>query len=209
MKSAVLQHNFLNGWSLFYLIAALTAIVVGMGFSKIGIDSPQATIDMIGLSVRLASPWIYITFAVSPIMHFFPGNASAWLLRNRRYFGLAFAAGFAWQLVFIIVLLSVFPDYYWEQMHKTSELILRTVSYFILIALTITSFYPLRRRMQRQHWYWLHLFGVWFFWAAIWVSYTQQAFSAEATVLSFMYFGMGLLVFILRILAHLNRLQSR
>jgi hypothetical protein len=67
MNTDVLQHKALNGWPLFYLIAALTAAAIGAGLSEFGLATPQAVIDIIRLSVQLASPWIFITFVASPV----------------------------------------------------------------------------------------------------------------------------------------------
>jgi len=67
MKQA-LQKKLLNGWPFFFLIAAQTAVVIGIGFSRIGVGTPEATIDMIRLSVQAATPWIFITFAASSLL---------------------------------------------------------------------------------------------------------------------------------------------
>ena len=49
------------------MIAALTAAAIGAGLSEFGLATPQAVIDIIRLSVQLASPWIFITFVASPV----------------------------------------------------------------------------------------------------------------------------------------------
>ncbi len=161
--------------------------------------------SLIRLSVQLASPWIFLAFAASAMAQLLPGNTSRWLLRNRRYLGLSFAAGFGWQAVFIAVLFTLYSPYYWEELHKTSDLVLRIGSYALLIAMTITSFFPVRRKLRTEHWHWLQLVGVWYFWAAIWTSYAELAFSSSATVISFVYFNLGLLTLSLRVAAYLKR----
>ena len=119
------------------------------GMLIIGISSPEATVKLIRLSVQFASPWILIAFVTSALVTLFPGAISQWLLRNRRYTGLSFAAGFAWQAVFIALLLDLYPAYYWDELHKTSDLVGRSLSYVLLLALTVTSFYPVRRKLSR------------------------------------------------------------
>ena len=126
----------------------------------LGISSPEATVKLIRLSVQFASPWILIAFVTSALVTLFPGAISQWLLRNRRYTGLSFAAGFAWQAVFIAVLLDLYPAYYWDELHKTSDLVGRSLSYVLLLALTVTSFYPVRRKLSRGQWSWLHWVGI-------------------------------------------------
>ena len=104
----LLQHQSLNGWSLFYLVAALTFAAIAIGLVITGVSTPEATVSMIRLSVQLASPWIFLAFVARPLVQLYPGSFSKWLLRNRRYLGLSFAAGFAWQAVFIAVLLALY-----------------------------------------------------------------------------------------------------
>jgi DMSO/TMAO reductase YedYZ heme-binding membrane subunit len=58
-----------------------------------------------------------------------------------------------WQALFIAVLFTLYSPYYWEELHKTSDLILRVASYVFLIAMTITSFFPVRRRLRTEHWH--------------------------------------------------------
>jgi len=198
----LLQHRVLNGWPLFYLIALLTLGGMIAGMLIIGISSPEATVKLIRLSVQFASPWIFIAFVTSALVTLFPGAISQWLLRNRRYTGLSFAAGFAWQAVFIAVLLHLYPAYYWDELHKTSDLVGRSLSYVLLLALAVTSFYPVRRKMSRAQWHWLHLIGIWYFWAAIWVSYAEQALSQNAKTIDGVFVLLGLLVLILRLAAH-------
>ena len=105
---SLLQFRILNGWPLFFLIAALT----------------------------------FVAFATSPLLQLSPGSVSQWLSRNRRYTCLTFAAGFGWQAVFIAVLMAMYPSYYWEELHVASDLLGRVASYILLIALTVTSFFP-------------------------------------------------------------------
>ena len=200
----LLQHRVLNGWPLFNLIALLTLGGMVAGMLIIGISSPEATVKLIRLSVQLASPWIYIAFVTSALTTLFPNAFSKWLLRNRRYTGLSFAAGFGWQAVFIAVLLTLYPAHYWDDLHKASDLLGRSLSYLFLLALTITSFLSVRRKMSRAQWHWLHLIGIWYFWAAIWVSYAEQALSQNAKTIDVVFALLGLLVLILRLAANIN-----
>jgi hypothetical protein len=194
----------LNGWPLFYLIAGLTLGGMVAGMLIIGISSPEATVSLIRLSVQFASPWIYIAFVTSALVTLFPNAITKWLLRNRRYTGLSFAAGFGWQAVFIAVLLTLYPAHYWDDLHKASDLLGRSLSYIFLLALTVTSFLPVRRKMSRAQWHWLHLIGIWYFWAAIWVSYAEQALSQNAKTIDLVFALLGLLVLILRLAANIK-----
>jgi sulfoxide reductase heme-binding subunit YedZ len=199
---SLLQHRMLNGWPLFFLIAALTFAGMMAGLTLIGVSTPEAVVKLIILSVQFASPWIFVAFVTSPLVQLFPGSVPKWLARNRRYAGLSFAAGFGWQAVFIAVLLTMYPSYYWEELHNASDLLGRVASYILLVALTVTSFFPVRRKMRREHWRWLHLVGIWYFWVAIWASYAPAALSSDAKAIHIVYTVLGLLVLGLRIVAY-------
>ena len=200
----LLQYRLLNGWPLFFLIAAVTFAAMVTAYLLIGVDTPEPAVNMIRLSVQLASPWVFLAFVATPMTQLFPGNLSKWLLRNRRYLGLSFAAGFGWQAVFIGVLLALHNAYYWQELHNDIDLLLRMASYVFIFALTITSFFPVRRKMRPEHWRWLHLIGIWYFWAAIWASYAPMAMSSDAKTIDVVYTVIGLVVLVLRIAAYLR-----
>lgn len=202
---SLLRHRLLNGWPFFWMIAGMTFAAMVTGQLLIGVATPEAAVSMIRLSVQLASPWVFLAFVATPINQLFPGNLSKWLLRNRRYLGLSFAAGFGWQAVFIGVLLALHNAYYWEELHNDIDLLLRMASYVFLFALTITSFFPVRRKMRPEHWRWLHLIGIWYFWAAIWASYAPMAVSSDAKTIDVVYTVIGLVVLVLRIAAYLRK----
>jgi DMSO/TMAO reductase YedYZ heme-binding membrane subunit len=205
---SLLQHRVLNGWPFFGLVAGLTFAAMVAGYVLIGIATPEAAVNMIRLSVQLASPWVFLAFVATPMTQLFPGNLSKWLLRNRRYLGLSFAAGFGWQAVFIGVLLALHNAYYWEELHNDIDLFLRMASYVFLLAMTVTSFFPVRRKMRPEHWGWLHLVGIWYFWAAIWASYAPMALSSDAKTIDVVYTVLGLLVLVPRITAFLKTRAS-
>jgi len=145
---SLLQFRILNGWPLFFLIAALTFVGMMAGLALIGVSTPEAVVKLIIPSVHFASPWIFVAFATSPLLQPSPGSVSQWLSRNRSYTGLSFAAGFGWQAVFIAVLMAMYPFYYWEELQVASDLLGRVASYILLIALTVTSFFPVRRKRR-------------------------------------------------------------
>jgi sulfoxide reductase heme-binding subunit YedZ len=200
----VLKHGMFNGWPFFYLIAGLTFAGMVAGWGLIGTATPEATVELIRLSVQFASPWIFIAFVTSPLQQLFPGSVSKWLARNRRYTGLSFAAGFGWQAVCIAALFALHPSYYGEQLHNTVDLIGRIASYIFLIAMTVTSFLSVRRKMRPEHWRWLQLVGIWYFWAVIWGTYAEHTLSSAVRTIDVVYTVLGLLVLFLRIAAYLK-----
>lgn len=202
---SLLRHPLLNGWPLFGVIAGLSVAIILAGLAITGTSTPEATVAMIRLSVQLASPWIYLAFVATALGQLFPSNFASWLLRNRRYVGLAFAAGFVWQAVFIVVLLALHGDYYATVLHDTAEFITRMLSYALLLALTVTSFFPVRRAMDPRHWRLLHRVGIWYFWAAIWVSYAEMVMVGDTRVIAIVFVISGLFALTLRCAAYLKK----
>ena len=199
---SLLRHPLLNGWPLFYVIAGLSFAIILAGLATTGNSTPEATVAMIRLSVQLASPWIYLAFVATALEQLFQSSFSSWLLRNRRYVGLSFAAGFGWQAVFILVLLVLHGDYYATVLHDTAEFISRMLSYLLLLALTVTSFFPVRRVMDPRHWRLLHFVGIWYFWAAIWVSYAETVMLGDTGLIAIVYTVTGLFVLAVRFAAY-------
>ena len=202
---SLLRHPLLNGWPLFGVIAGLSFAIILTGLAITGTSTPEATVAMIRLSVQLASPWIYLAFVATALGQLFPSNFASWLLRNRRYVGLAFAAGFVWQAVFIVVLLALHGDYYATVLHDAAEFITRMLSYALLLALTVTSFFPVRRAMDPRHWRLLHRVGIWYFWAAIWVSYAEMVMVGDTRVIAIVFVISGLFALTLRCAAYLKK----
>ncbi len=203
--NSLLRHPLLNGWPLFGVIAGLSFAIILAGLAITGTSTPEATVSMIRLSVQLASPWIYLAFVATALGQLFPSNFASWLLCNRRYVGLAFAAGFVWQAVFIVVLLALHGDYYATVLHDTAEFITRMLSYALLLALTVTSFFPVRRAMNPKHWRLLHRVGIWYFWAAIWASYAEMVMVGDTRVISIVFVISGLFALTLRCAVYLKK----
>ena len=53
---SLLQFRILNGWPLFFLIAALTFVGMMAGLALIGVSTPEAVVKLIILSVQFAFP---------------------------------------------------------------------------------------------------------------------------------------------------------
>lgn len=121
--------------------------------------------SMIQLSVRSAVPLVFLAFSASSLHLLFPGAFSRWLLRNRKIVGLSFASAMAWQLFFILWLVTLYSDYYMGEVYVLRDAIEGVVGYLFLIAMTLTSFNFGRRHLQPKSWRLLHKSGIYFIWA--------------------------------------------
>lgn len=170
-----------------------------ISLSATDLASGTGVSSMIQLSVRCAVPLLYLTFAASSVQALFPGEVGRWLLRNRKYFGLSFAAAMAWQGLFILWLVTIHRDYYMEEVYVLRDAIEGVVGYLFLIAMTITSFRATRRHMKPKTWRRLHLSGIYFLWAYAFSTYWWALFYySDPVPLDYVFYWGGFLAWSLR-----------
>ena len=170
----ILKSKHLNDWPLFYWIAALNSLaVIGYMLTQ-DLSVPRGLSEMIQWTVRLCVPLLFLAFAASSIAQLVSGSFSRWLLRNRRYFGLGFAFGFAWQMTFILWLFFAQRDYYMENVFGATDLIYRYLPYTLLTAMTITSFHGVRKKINRDVWRALHWVGIYYLWYVVEITYWYE-----------------------------------
>ncbi len=196
------QHKALNGWPLFRLIVVPTSLVMLAGLLLVETWSGPEVSSLIQLSVRFAVPWLLLAFAASSLQILFPGPLSLWLARNRKYVGLAFAAGMAWQALFILWMVLIYTDYYVSEVYVLRDAIEGVVGYAFLIAMTITSFLPVRKHMTPGQWKLLHKSGMYFLWAYAFSTYWWSLYYyAEPVVLDYLFYWAAFAAWALRVAA--------
>jgi DMSO/TMAO reductase YedYZ heme-binding membrane subunit len=198
----MLKKKFINGWNLFWLITAPISIVMIVAMIVTDLTNGAGVSSLIQLSVRCAVPLLYLAFAASSVHTLFRGDVSRWMLRNRKYIGLSFAAAMAWQGFFILWLVTVYNEYYVDQVYVLRDAIEGVIGYFFVIAMTITSFQATRRRMQPKTWRLLHLSGIYFIWAYAFSTYWWALFYyANPVPLDYAFYWCGFLAWALRVAA--------
>jgi hypothetical protein len=201
-RSPILNGKLLNSWWLFSIIVVPICIAIAVTMTRVDLSSPLGVSSMIQFSVRLAVPWLFIAFAVSSLFVIFPGSFTRWLLRNSRIFGLSFAAGMAWQLLFILWMVIGFWDYYIEEAYSYFDLAEQLPGYVILIAMTVTSFRFGRSKLSARQWKILHKGGIYFLWGVVWSTYWVELFYYEdIQVIDYVYYWAGFAAWGLRMLA--------
>ena len=91
----ILQKKFFNGWNLFWLITLPISTAVIFKLVSVDLSDARGVSSMIEIAVRCAIPLLYVTFAASSVNVLFPGSFGRWILRNRKFIGLSFAAAMA------------------------------------------------------------------------------------------------------------------
>ena len=195
----VLKRAALNKWGLFWLVTGPISVVMVVAMTVKDLTTGPGVSSMIQLSVRCAVPWLYIAFAASSIQTLFPGPFSRWLLRNRKYFGMCFAAAMAWQGLFILWLVFGHTDYYVNQVYVLRDAIEGVGGYAFLLAMTVTSFPRGRRLLTARQWRTLHLSGIYFLWAYAFSVYWWSLFYYSNPVpLDYIYYSAGLAAWVVR-----------
>ena len=198
----ILKSKRLNGWPLFYGIAGTISMAVFGYMTTQDLTVPRGVSEMIQCTVRLSVPFLFLAFAASSMAKLIPTAFCKWLLRNRRYVGLGFATGFAWQLFFILWLAIGYSDYFAEEVFGgiKSFIIYRLGPYTFLTAMIITSFHPVRRKMNPRVWKVLHWVGIYWIWYVVESTYWYEiAHYKDRQIIDYVYVTMGALAYLARV----------
>lgn len=199
----LLKSKIINGWNLFWLITAPISSVMVLTMMRVDLSSAEGVSSMIQLAVRCAVPWLFLAFAASSLNVIFPGPFSRWLLRNRKFVGLCFAAAMAWQLLFILWLVGIHTEYYVDDVYVLSDVVEGVVGYTFLTAMVLTTFKFGRSRLTPKQWKLLHTGGIYWLWMYAWSVYWFNLFYYQdpAVVIDYVYYWGGLLAWSLRLSA--------
>jgi hypothetical protein len=199
---ATLKHEALNGWRLFCLLCVPVSLVVATEMWRTDLSTPAGVTHLIAFSVRWAVPLIYVVVAASALYSLFPGALSTWLMRNRKYIGLAFALAMAWQGLFIFLVSSLHRDHYFEEIFLLRDEIEGSTGYIFLAAMVVTSFEAGRRLLSAAQWKLLHRSGMYFLWAYPFSVYWWALFYyPDARPIDYIFYWGGFIAFALRIAA--------
>lgn len=149
-----------NGWRLTGLIAALLMLMA------VGIVATQDfSVDGIRTAIRATARSSLVlflpVFAASALVRFWPGTATHWLRRNRRYLGVSFAASHGLHAVAIAAFALRDPELF-RSMTSMATLVSGGIAYLAIIAMAGTSFDRAVRWLGPRNWRILHWCGAWY-----------------------------------------------
>ena len=189
-------------WGFFALVSALTAAAMLISLHESDLSSAAAISHLIAVSVRFSVPWLYLAFSASAIAVLWPGPASRWLLQRRRIIGLCYAAGMAWQLLFILWLVLAHREWYLEMQYSPYALAEEIPGYLLLVTMAATSFRAGRRRLSPVQWRTLHTVGIYFLWGETWSTYWFEIYDLnDVQWTDTVYYWLGMLAWLLRLAA--------
>jgi hypothetical protein len=199
---SLLKPKRFNDWPLFALIVSINSLAIIAYMPMQDLSTPHGISEMIQCSVRLCVPLLFLAFICSSITPHVPKLVRTWLTRNRRYFGLGFAAGMGWQMVFILWLVTAHSDYYMENVYTGFEsfVIYRLGPYIFLLIMTITSFFPVRKKMNRKVWYAIHWIGIYYLWWDVTLTYWEEVtLYDDRQIIDYVYVTLGVLAYLARV----------
>jgi hypothetical protein len=188
----LLKSKFINSWNLFWLVSVPMSLVIGSTMLRTDLSGGDAVSTMIQLSVYCAVPFLYLAFAASSLHELFPSSFSRWLRRNRNIMGLCFAAAMAWQLLFILWMVTVYTGYFMENVYVFSDEVEGVGGYLFIIAMVLTSFNFGRKWLSPKQWKLLHTCGIYWLWIYVWSVYWWQLFYyPDPITIDYVYYWTG------------------
>lgn len=152
------------------LAAAVTAMVAVILTMDGGVEGVRLVIRA---TARTSLVLFLIAFTASSLMRLWPSDATRWIVRNRRWFGL----GFAWShLLHLLAILWLFGNYAGQvPAPPMATLVGGSIAYVFIALMAATSFDGAVRWMGARNWQRLHKVGVWYVWIVFMTSYGKRA----------------------------------
>jgi hypothetical protein len=162
----------LERWLILATAAALVAVEVA------------ASADLRALlraTARTSAVWFVLAFVARPLVVLGVARPGKWLLRNRRYLGLALGISHGAHLVAIVALERVEGSVFWAKV-STTTLVGGGFGYVMLALMVATSWDGAQAWLGRRRWRALHLTGMWTLWVIFTASYPPLLLAAALRV---------------------------
>jgi DMSO/TMAO reductase YedYZ heme-binding membrane subunit len=173
--TSMLSRPALNGWRLTALLIA--SITVGTSLVAITVGGVNGAYEGIRVTARASAVLFLLAFAASSVYRLWPSKATKWIRRNRRYLGVAFAGSHVVHAAFIITAVHLNSELFATRAERAPHAIymLDTIAYLFIIAMTVTSFDAVAKRMKYATWHRIHLTGSYVIWFTFFIAYWRRA----------------------------------
>ncbi|MFV8166057.1 hypothetical protein ACNQVK_28820 [Mycobacterium sp. 134] len=167
--------SVLSGWRLTWLL--IVAIAVASALAAWGVGGVNGANLGIRITARTSAILFLLAFTASSLYQLWPNDITKWIRRNRRYLGVGFAGSHVVHAAFIVTVIVLN-----EQRFETHVVdptphgvfVLDFIAYGFIIAMTITSFDRVAKRMQYAVWKRLHLTGSYVIWFTFFIAYWRR-----------------------------------
>jgi DMSO/TMAO reductase YedYZ heme-binding membrane subunit len=147
-----------RGWSLVAWSSLTVAAAAACTLWEAG-GGEEGVRQVVRLTARTSALLFLAAFVASALRKTWRNSATKWLVANRRYVGVSFAASHAIHLAAIVVLAVILPNPY-----DPVTLVMGGVGYGFILAMTLTSSDSAVRRMGLRRWKQLHTAGIYYLW---------------------------------------------
>lgn len=159
----------LTGGSIALLLALVAVVFLVSGWNEAAVRT------VVRLTARWSVVLFLLAFTAASLCRMHPSAATKWLLRNRRYVGVAFALSHFVHLFALVMLARFFPDPFVGDLDAVT-LVGGGIAYGLIAAMAITSTDRAVAAMGRTGWRRLHLVGSYYIWILFAQSYVPRAF---------------------------------
>ncbi len=161
----------LQGWRLFWTATVAMALMcVAMLAAVPGEEGIRLVIRA---TARTSLALFALAFAASSLRRLLPGALTTWLLRNRRYLGVSFAASHAMHLAAIIAFARMDPVEF-GTISPLANRIGGGLAYVFIFAMAATSFDRMVALLGARRWKLLHTVGAHYVWLIFLVSFAKR-----------------------------------
>lgn len=148
--------------------AACAVALAATGWSEEGLRR------VVRLSARFSVTCFSLAFAASSLHAAWRSGATAWLLRNRRAFGVSFAAIHYLHLAALAALALWFPEPLVSELDAVT-LVGGGIAYAFILAMALTSNDAAQAKLGTRRWRLLHRIGGYYLWVLFAQSYVPRA----------------------------------
>ncbi len=152
----------ISQWRITGLVLIVLGLMSASSFVWLGF-SEEAIRAMVRGTARTSIFLFVLAFTASSLYRLLKSGWARYLLDNRRYIGLSFALSHFVHLLFLILLMTHYPQDSLAKLNQF-EIVGASLTYVFILAMTITSFEPPRRWIGPKNWHRLHTTGMYLVW---------------------------------------------
>ncbi len=167
--------SMLSGWTLTWFL--IVAIAVGSTLAAWVVGGVNGANLGIRITARTSAILFLLAFTASSLYQLWPNSTTKWIRRNRRYLGVGFAGSHFVHAAFIVTTIVLNAQRFETRVVDPTPhgvFVLDFIAYGFIIAMTITSFDRVSKRMQYSTWKNLHLTGSYVIWFTFFIAYWRR-----------------------------------
>lgn len=165
----------LSGWTLTWLL--IVAIAAGSTIAAWAVGGVNGANLGIRITARTSAILFLLAFTASSLYQLWPNDTTRWIRRNRRYLGVGFAGSHLVHAGFIVTTIVLNSHRFETRVVDPTPhgvFVLDFIAYGFIIAMTITSFDRVAKRMSYSTWKHLHVTGSYVIWFTFFIAYWRR-----------------------------------